>query len=156
MAMTTTSPQHYSWDETVPNARYPAVGDLVILRDSDGSLGFGWLEALHEGTGRKQRRKCPVCGTSQLEQRKTVAPPYRCRHGHVFADPEYETLRVDVYRGWYARSFQPMRLLTPPELEELCLARSRQNAIRELDIDKTLGRLRDHGIYPSFLGAGPA
>lgn len=56
-----------------------------------------------------------------------------------------------LYRAEYGGTFQPTRELGPTEVEGLCLARSRQNAIRELDLDRTVGALRHRGIRPTFV-----
>lgn len=31
---------------------------------------------------------CPVCGDSYIHERKTIDPPWRCRAGHEFDEPD--------------------------------------------------------------------
>lgn len=144
---------HYSYDSRVPNHRGPAVGDLVLLRDEKGSLGVAFVEELQEAAGHKRHRRCPSCGTSQLSRRRTLKPTFRCTNGHTFDAPVETMADVSEYRAVYCRSFLPFRGLDAAELETLCKARSRQNAIRELDLDRTIAILRKREIWPSFRSA---
>jgi hypothetical protein len=84
-----------------------------------------------------------------------MSPAFRCTKGHTFDRPDQRTAAVIVYRAEYGKSFQPFDGLSPDDLESLSLARSRQNAIRELDLDKTLSALRRHGLWPRFVERTP-
>jgi hypothetical protein len=124
---------------------------VIVLRDESGSLGVAFIEHLHSERGSKRRRHCPVCGTSQLDRRKTVSPTFRCTRGHTFDLPDEREQAVLLYRAQYGASFLPFTGLNPAELETLCLARSRQNAIRELDLGRALAKLRNHRVLPRFV-----
>lgn len=142
---------HYSYDSAVPNHLQVSVGDLVVLRDDVGSLGIAFLEHVSERAGTKTRHRCPRCGTSQVDERATIVPRFRCTRGHEFDRPDDVAEPVTVYRAEYANTFLALRTLGADELESLCLARSRQNAIRELDLDRILEALRLCGIHPAFV-----
>lgn len=144
---------HYSYDSRVPNHLGPSVGDLVVLRDETGPLGIGFLEDIETAAGRKRYRRCPTCGTSQLHSRSTLRPTYRCTNGHLFETPSETEAEVVTYRAKYARSFRPFSGLGPDQIETLCIARSRQNAIRELHLDHTLAVLREYGVLPAFVAS---
>lgn len=142
---------HYSYDSCVPNHLQVAVWDLVVLRDETGSLGISFVEGIETTSGVKERHKCPVCGTSQIEMRRTLTPPFRCTRGHEFHSPDDVMDAVMLYCAAYARAFTRFRGLAAGELEQLCVARSRQNAIRELDLHQTLTSLSHHGIWPALV-----
>jgi hypothetical protein len=127
-----------------------STGDLIVLRDDTGSLGVGFVKRVLECPGRKTRHRCPTCGTSQLERRRTLTPRFRCTRGHAFEASVDSDEDVVVYRAEYERSYLESRALSPNALESLCLARSRQNAIRELDLDRTMAELRQRGLWPAF------
>jgi hypothetical protein len=144
----------YAYDSGVPNHAGPAPGDVIVLRDESGALGIAFLEHVHSKAGLKRRRHCPVCGTSQLDRRKTTSPRFRCTRGHTFESPDEREHAVQLYRAEYGTSFLPFTGFDSAELESVCLARSRQNAIRELGLDQILAKLRDHGVLPRFAVEG--
>jgi hypothetical protein len=141
----------YSYDSGVPNHSGPRPGDVIVLRDESGSRGVAFIEQIHTEEGSKLRRHCPYCGTSQMERRITLSPKFRCTNGHTFENPKQRSTRVVHYRAEYGGTFRECRELEPKEIEALCLARSKQNAIRELDLDRTFRALRRRGIVPSFV-----
>jgi len=137
---------HYAYDSSVPNHTQVNEGDLLILRDGHGSLGVARAETLKSRAGTKRRRRCPTCGTSQVELRKSLAPQYRCTNGHTFENPVAANEPTTLYRLEYGRSFRPFDRLTATQMERLCVAAAKQNAIRELNVDRTLASLRAHGM----------
>jgi hypothetical protein len=142
----------YCYDSAVANHRRVAAGDLIVLRNEFGSLGVGFIERIDEELGTKNRRRCPECNTSQLERRTTIAPAFRCTNGHVFAEPVAAEEPMTLYRAQCARGYVEFESLGRDKLESLCLAKSRQNAIRELDLDRTLAALREYEVFPGFVG----
>ncbi len=128
--------RHYSWDSTVPNHRRPAKGDLCVLRDSRGVLGYSRVEELTRTAGvTKTRRRCPDCGRTAIKARVKQRPRFRCSVCHAeFERPARERLKVEVYRAEYGRGWVGVDgALTATALEAACLAHSKQQAIRELD-----------------------
>ena len=140
----------YSYDSGVPNHLQVSVGDLIVPRDGSGSLGAAFVERIADKAGTKTRRRCPTCTTPQIEERISMVPRYRCTKGHVFDDPRVTEDAATLYRAEYGKSFAGTTDIGPDELEALCLARSWQNAIREIDLDRTLAALRRRGILPAF------
>jgi hypothetical protein len=82
----------YSYDSKVPNSRGPVAGDLAVLRDDEYVLGLGWLDTVVSNPGSKERLRCPICHTTALKERKTLAPRFRCECGATFATPDSEKL----------------------------------------------------------------
>jgi hypothetical protein len=143
----------YSYDSGVANHKQVKVGDLVVLRDGTGSLGFAFVEELIATNGMKDRQRCPICNTSQIDERASINPRYRCTKGHTFDHPVLSTEPVRKYRAEYMRSFVGSKVLDADTLEELSTAPAKQNSIRELDLDGTLALLRDRGVFPAFVEA---
>jgi putative restriction endonuclease len=142
--------RRYSYDSQVPNHLNLSLGDLVVMRDASGSLGVGFIDQIECGEGDKSHRRCPECGTSQLERRKTLAPPFRCTNGHTFEEPVETSAPVTRYSAQFGQSYRQFPQLRPEDIESLCLARSKQNAMRELDLDRTLEVLRTYSVFPTF------
>jgi ribosomal protein L37AE/L43A len=128
--------RHYSWDSTVPNHARPEAGDLCVVRDSGGALGFSRIERLERTEGvTKSRLRCPRCDRTAIKSRVTVRPRYRCAAcGNEFPRARTERLEVTVYRADYAVGWVGIDgAVTVAALETVCLSRSKQHAIRQLD-----------------------
>jgi DNA-directed RNA polymerase subunit RPC12/RpoP len=127
----------YVYDNTVPNGRYVAVGDLAVIRDNRYVLGAGWIDSIEESGASKIRYRCPDCGSTDFKHRSTQRFAYRCaKCGTEFNDNDRreEELTVQVFTANYSRTFRladrpfPVKALDPAYI-----ARSQQNAIRRLD-----------------------
>jgi hypothetical protein len=143
----------YSYDDSVPNHLQVTEGDLIVLRDGSGSLGVGFVESIVARAGKKFRRRCPACGTAEIEARKTKTPLYRCTNGHTFEESECVNAEDDaqIYCASYRASFLAIDAIGTDELESLSLARAWQNAIRELELGGILSLLRKHRVLPAFV-----
>ncbi|MGC5387269.1 hypothetical protein ACPXCJ_22480 [Micromonospora chalcea] len=60
---------HYSWDDTVPNARTVAVGDRIVLWDKEAVLGASVIEEIGTGRAEKILYRCPHCNGANIERR---------------------------------------------------------------------------------------
>ncbi len=152
--------RHYSWDSTVPNHRGPAQGDLCVLRDSRGVLGYSRVEELTGTAGvTKTRLRCPECGRTAIKARVRQQPRFRCSVCRAeFDRPTSEKLEVTVYRAEYGRGWVGVDgALTAAALEDACLSRSKQQAIRQLDSGILRSLLADRHVPVdriSWSGAG--
>jgi putative restriction endonuclease len=144
----------YSYDSDVANHRNVGVGDLIVLRDAHACLGLGFIEDIDQSKTTKRHHRCPECNTSQLKTRTTLSPKYRCTHGHTFDDPMTTEDPVTRYRAEFPLTYLDFDGLTRDDLERLSISRSQQNAIRELDLNRALRRLREAGIFPTFVHGG--
>lgn len=142
--------EHYSYDSDVPNHKRVGVGDLIVLRDQDGSLGIASIVQIITGQGSKVHRRCPTCQTSQIDERKTLSPRYRCTNGHTFTRAAKTTDVVESFRAEFGPTYVAFEAISRAELNALCVARSQQNAIRELHVDQLLRKLRAHGLNLVF------
>jgi putative restriction endonuclease len=96
----------YNYDSKVANFKQIKSGDKIILIDKEKILGFAEIETITESTGEKIIRKCPICGSSTIDLRKTKAPKYRCNKGDTFAKPDEKVVEVRQFSAHYPNSFQ--------------------------------------------------
>ncbi|MFC8530778.1 HNH endonuclease [Nocardia sp. NPDC057227] len=140
---------HYSWDSTVPNHADVAVGDIVLLWNQIESLGVSVIDHINVGTADKRRARCSHCNSTNLEQRKTMRPIYRCQNCKQKSDdPVYEDLNgITTYRSSHEQSWiDLLGEFTAAELRSLCVKPKSQNSFRPLrwpdirkEIDARLG-----------------
>lgn len=130
--------RHYLWDETVPNHRRVAPGDLALLRDGDFVLGLGWIDEVSTWTGDKDRFRCPSCSRTGFKERLTRSPRFKCPScQQTFDEPLVERLEgIKFFRADYERTWRPMDVPMPVEaIAGAYLKQAKQHAIRELDLD---------------------
>lgn len=125
----------YRFDSDVANHLRIQVGDVVFVRSRSEVLGMAEIESILEGTGQKDRLRCPHCNATNIKRRLTKTPPWGCKNGHFFGEPVNEPVTVTTYEARYAASFRPV----PPELtvgrlHEAVLRPSDQMSIKELDL----------------------
>ncbi len=125
----------YRYDSDVANHLRVQVGDVVFVRSRSEVLGIAEIEGILEGTGQKDRLRCPHCNATNIKRRLTKTPPWGCKNGHFFDEPVNEPVTVTTYEARYAGSFRPV----PPELRvgrlhEAVLRPSDQMSIKELDL----------------------
>lgn len=96
----------------------------------------------------KMRLRCPECGRTAIKARARRQPRFRCSICHAeFDRPAREKLEVAAYRAEYARGWVGVDgALTAAALESACLARSKQQAIRQLDPDVLRALLADRHV----------
>lgn len=127
----------YKWDQTVPNHRKVAEGDLAVLRNSRQVLGLGWIDEIQIWTGDKERYRCPSCSKTGFKRRIKLEPLFRCPSCDAeFDTPDVEHLRnIDLFVANYERTWRPLDHPMPVSALEIAyLKNAKQHAIRELDI----------------------
>jgi hypothetical protein len=100
----------YNYDSNVKNYKNIKIGDKIILIDKKKILGFAQIEDIDISDGKKTIRRCPEpeCHSTNIEQRKTLMPPYRCNRGHVFDLPTEIVTDVKKFTAYYANTFKPI------------------------------------------------
>ncbi|WP_433546554.1 HNH endonuclease [Streptomyces sp. CA-294286] len=141
--------ESYSYDSTVGNHLRVAIGDLVVVRNSNEALGVGYVEKLDVTSGQeKLRKRCPSCRSTGFKGRVTEVPRFRCSPcGSVFPDPTVEVIPVSTYRAHYGGTWQPLEgCLDKVQLVALSLSRSDQQSIKAMDRARTLAAVTARGI----------
>ena len=101
-------PSQYQFNSFVPNSRNVQIGDILIIRDRDNMLGFARVERLDMELGTTRFRRCPACGTTKFNERRTKLPTYRCRNGHQSDQPTAQTTPCTWFTIYYRNSFTPV------------------------------------------------
>lgn len=132
----------YRYDSTVGNSRHVSVGDLAIVRDTSGLMGFGLISKVLSRQGEKQRFRCPECGTTSIKKRRAKSPAFRCVDGHEFDEPEVETIGVTQYEAEYGATWLSVPgAMNAAVLGTVTPGEGTQNSIREVDAAKFAGRI---------------
>lgn len=125
----------YRYDSDVANHRQVEAGDIVFIRSRSEVLGVAEIERILEGTGQKDRLRCPHCRATNIKRRLTKSPPWGCKNGHFFDEPVNEPVTVTTYEARYGGSFTRVSSdLTVTRLHEAVLRPSDQMSIKELDL----------------------
>ncbi|MEU3649442.1 HNH endonuclease [Lentzea sp. NPDC034063] len=86
----------------------------------------------------KKRLRCPYCLKTRFNERKNVTPRYMCRREgclRSFEEAHVSMERVTRFSAIYQGTWQPLtNALNAGQLEDLALTKSKQNAIRKLDL----------------------
>ena len=143
----------YNYDSLVPNHKQLGSDDYVVLRKENDILGIGRVGDIALGTDAKIHRRCPECRSTDIRERTTKSPKWKCgRCPHEFQTPE-ETV-VEVHS--FAASIEDFtRLNSPPSVYDvkLCAADGggikSQLSILELNPSKIRTLLEGIAVEPS-------
>lgn len=143
--------EFYHYDSLVPNHRNIATGDLAVLRKESEIIGVGTIGDISETTDAKIHRRCPKCNSTDIRERTTKQPKWKCgKCPEEFSDPK-ETI-VEV-RSFVAAIKDFTRLNAPPSVKavKMCAesgdGSSSQLSMLRLDPVKT--QTLFEGIDPS-------
>jgi hypothetical protein len=140
---------YYSWDSTVNNASNIQVGDSVAIWDKERLLGLSVIEAIDAEVEIKTLRRCanPSCGRSNISERKTLTPRFRCQNcGSEFDAPAIELATVTKYTSRHDAAWTPLEnTLSGEQLRKLCLSTKSQLSMRELDWEAFGSAVVSHG-----------
>ena len=95
----------YVYDEFVPNNKQIKSGDIAAIVNKKEVLGLARISRIMIYNSTKERRRCPVCGNTNYEERKTKLPKFRCNKGHAFEQPTSENVDAIFYEAFYSDSF---------------------------------------------------
>ena len=140
----------YHYDSLVPNHKNIATGDSVVLRKENEILGIGEVAQISKSETTKTHRRCPECESTDIRERTTQEPKWKCgKCGHQFPDPMETTAKVTSF---VASIDEFQQLTAPPDVKDVkrCAASgdglSSQLSILELDEAKIRTLLE--GINP--------
>jgi putative restriction endonuclease len=95
----------YVYDDSVANHKQIKSGDIAVIIDKKKVLGLARISQIAIFNSTKQRRRCPICRSTNYESRKTKRPEYRCNKGHEFNTPDSEVIEVTNYEAYYSTNF---------------------------------------------------
>ena len=137
----------YRYDSFVQNSRRLAKGDVVVLRDRDAMLGVASIEQIVSRRATKTLRRCPICTTTQFDERRTRTPRFRCKRGHEFAEPTLDLKECDEFEARFGNSFRTAPgLISIADLRAACPRYTDQLSMQVLDLDRISEALRRAGV----------
>lgn len=148
--------REYRYDSEVANHLQVSVGDVVIIRSRDTVIGISEISTVEEEDGEKERLRCPQCLITNIKERKSRHPIWRCRHGHEFDEPDRSLVPVRKYKARYGPHFSPCSPeMTIATLEAAVLRPSDQMSIKEIDLAKIEASIGPSGaeVIRRFAGA---
>ena len=143
--------ESYHYDSLVPNYRNVAAGDFVVLRKENEIVGIGTIRSIAEIADTKVHRRCPKCESTDVRERVTKEPKWKCGKCAVeFPDPK-ETI-VEV-RSFTAAIKDFTRLGVPPSVKavKMCAESSggASSQLSMLSLDPSKVQTLFEGIDPS-------
>lgn len=148
----------YVYDNSVANYKQIKSGDIVVIIDKINVLGLARISKIVNFDGTKQRRRCPVCRSTNYESRKTKTPEYRCNKGHEFDIPDSEIIEVKNFEAHYNNNFiAPEHILTIDKIRPYYNnGYNRNMSMQNIDVDflkkyyqKEIKKLNEEFIYPT-------
>ncbi|MGY4684403.1 HNH endonuclease [Micromonospora aurantiaca (nom. illeg.)] len=138
---------HYSWDDTVPNARTVAVGDRIVLWDREAVIGASLIEEIETGHAEKILYRCPRCNRADIKRRKRQSPQFRCFPcSDTFDVATTRVERVETFRSRHDANWVDLgRCLDGRTLRSLCVSPKSQLSMRPLVWDAFVEALRSAG-----------
>lgn len=101
----------YQYDSLVPNHKQIASGDCVVLRKENNILGVGRISKITRGSDAKLHRRCPDCSSTDIRERRTKLPKWKCgRCANEFTEPHESIAEVQTYEA----SIEGFAKLTSP------------------------------------------
>lgn len=145
--------ESYHFDSLVPNYKRINSGDYCVLRKENTIFGVGKIGTISEKGGTKTHRRCPQCRSTDIRERKTKAPKWKCGKCAIeFSSPD-ETI-VEVH-SFLAPIEYFTKLDSPPSVQAVKRCAKNGDGIRsqlsmlELHADKIQTLLE--GAAPSSL-----
>ncbi|MFF0172891.1 HNH endonuclease [Micromonospora profundi] len=138
---------HYSWDDTVPNARTVAIGDRIILWDKEAVIGTSVIEEIETGWAEKILYRCPHCNGANIKRRKRESPRFRCFPcSDTFDVASTRVERVETFRSRHDANWVDLgRCLDGKTLRSLYVSPKSQHSMRPLHWDAFTEELRTVG-----------
>lgn len=88
----------YQYDSLVPNHKKLKAGDIVIVRKDDMLVGSGKVSSIRTYNKLKKHRRCPNCHGTDIRERTTKLPRWKCgKCAKEFQTPVETNARVTSY-----------------------------------------------------------
>ena len=124
----------YTWDDTVPKCNQPKPGDNIVIWDGNTSLGSSVIEKIKTGTKEKTRRRCPNCKTTNIRERTSKSPKFKCGAKNCrkeFGQPKEESIKVKTFQTYHEAAWLDLSgRFNAKLLRKLCRSFVEQHSIR--------------------------
>lgn len=106
--------ESYNYDSFVPNHTNLSAGDFVVLREDDEIIGISRIGSISSRADVKQHRRCPECKSTDIRERVTLSPAFKCgKCSFEFPEPIQTTGAVTAFQ---AQIVDFSRLANPPRV----------------------------------------
>lgn len=110
-----TTGEAYHYDSLVPNHLNVAAGDFAVLRKENEIIGIGSVGDISETADAKIHRRCPKCDSTDIRERVTKQPKWKCgKCPEEFSKPKETKSEV---RSFIAAINDFARLNAPPSVK---------------------------------------
>lgn len=148
----------YNYDSLVPNHKRLNSGDLVIIRKEDTIVGCGQVGKIDPTDTEKSHRRCPSCGSTDIRERKTLTPRWKCgKCSEEFASPIETSTDVTVFNA-HIKFFTYLE--KPPTVRDVKACAVGEAGVRsqlsilDLNIGKLISVLGDVDLSSPWKRAG--
>ena len=119
--------ESYYYDSLVPNHKKLASGDSIVLRKDNKILGVGEIAQVLERDDTKSHRRCPECESTDIRERTTKSPRWKCGIcTNEFSKPTETNVEIRSYEATID-GFQ--RLNSPPSIRDVKLCATSGNGL---------------------------
>jgi len=88
----------YNYDNLVPNYKKVKRNDLVIIRKENEIVGTAEINSIEESVSEKIHRRCVDCNTTDIRERKTKSPTFKCGNcATEFDEPIITTTEITAF-----------------------------------------------------------
>jgi|ETN02SMinimDraft_2_1059926.scaffolds.fasta_scaffold28015_2 ribosomal protein L37AE/L43A len=137
--------KEYNYDNLVPNHKRLSSGDLAIIRKENLIIGYGVIGDIKQKEHVKVHRRCPHCNTTDIRERKTVMPRWKCgKCSNVFSDPHKTSADVHLYNA-KIESF--INFENPPDVQTIKGCASRGDGINSQLSMLNLDRMKLQAVF---------
>ena len=150
----------YIYDNNVANSKQLKPGDILLLINKNIVLGAATVTRITESQGTKSRIRCPFCKSTNITDRRTLSPRYKCNKGHEFTTPSKEIANITKYEAFYGETF------TDLTFQDINISNLRpfydngynrnmsiqhlSNELNVLQLSETLKKLSNSVTYPTY------
>lgn len=144
--------ESYHYDSLVPNNKNLSEADAILLRKEDEILGVGRIGNITSRDDAKLHRRCPECNSTDVRERETKKPKWKCGRCSIEFEAPIETIS-DV-KSFVATIEDFARLDAPPSVINVkrCAIEgdgaASQLSIMELDREKVATLLEGITLVP--------
>lgn len=150
--------ESYQYDNLVPNHKQLGPDDYVVLRKENEILGVGRISSISQDTDTKIHSRCPDCGSTDIRERTSKSPRWKCgKCPHEFESPDETIVGI---QSFVASITDFTKLNSPPDVKEVKSCAlvdggvTSQLSILELD-PKSVQNLLE-GVAPAFSARCPS
>ena len=141
--------ESYHYDSLVPNHRNVNTDDFVVIRKENEIIGVGTIGEILETDDTKIHRRCPVCISTDIRERWTKHPRFKCgKCAEEFSKPN-ETIKE--VRSFVANIKNFTKLNSPPSVKavKMCARNGVSSQLSMLRLDPSKVLTVFEGIEPS-------